>query len=309
MTMQDAGQGQGTPAGTLAGAGAAGQAGAQQGAPAGQQSQAAAWDRATSTRRTSTEDLSPEALATRLARTREQTIKQVREQLKAATGIEDPEALAARWKELQGLSAKEEERRRAELSEIERHKADLLQERTKRTELEQQVQQLQREREDAQRDHQVAQLAGQYVDPEAVSLARIKFAEHLRGLPKEQVSRYEKNPKLVEIWFRGWAKKNARFAIGATTTRAATQESSEQETQQQQTTQTQQASRAAQMPARRPITNGVGPRRAGMPVATGTRPDPSVGANGKTVKPGLSNSMTPQEVREHARKQGINYPS
>lgn len=248
-------------------------------------------------------DLGEEALSARLARAKEAAVREYREKIKAATGgIDDPDALASKWKEHQGLSAKEEERRRAEMSEVERLKADLVRHQQEAEQYKSQLQQMQQERESERYNQQVVQTAGQYLTPAGVKVARIEFAEHCNTLKKQQpdqLKRYEKNPKLVDLWFRNWSKKNPDFSAN---------KAAQQQTQPQGTPPAQEQRRAAP-PQRQPITNGSAPRRQGMPGKVTPGQDPSRGLNGKTVRGGQQNSMSPAEIREYAKQHGINYPS
>jgi hypothetical protein len=223
-----------------------------------------------------TTDLPAEQLAARLQREREAERRRL--------GVDDPKKLQADREELLRLRKEKEERDRAAMTESEKLQADLAALRAEKDQLAARL----KEREEAltfeQQQRRITGIASNAIDPEAIDFALHRFGRHLSQLdPRKRARMTDKD---VGDWFADFAAKNPKFAKGqpSTTTTPA---------------------KAA--PTLRRPSNGMPPQKT---VPTPAKPADTSGlVNGKTIKSGQSNSMTPAEVRAYAASQGIRYPS
>ena len=236
---------------------------------------------------TAAKAMPPAVLAERLKREREAA----RKSLLAELGVEDPAAFkTTREKdlaELAELRKSSEERKRAELTEIEKHKLDLTQAQQERDEAREEL-----ARERAQRDLQTKdgafrEKAAEFVAAPYVKLARVEFAEYVRGLPVKMQDKLTAADQ--ERWFRGWVKKNPSFALAAVPPAGA----------------------PPNKPGvvKRQIANGA-PLRRVTPTNGADQPggDPPGYYKGKRVKAGFADSMTRAELKDYAKANNLPAP-
>lgn len=227
----------------------------------------------------------PEALTARLAREREAT----RRSLLAEIGGTDSAQVKAQLLRLQELEKKQAEAERANMSELDKMRADLAAANERATVLE-------RERDEAKQAHQyekhdqlVTGIAGRYVNPKAVRLARVEFAEHVKTLTESE--KKAMTDRDASKWFAAYAKENPEFAIvpGTTTITPAAE---------------------VKKPAVRLLSNGSPARRVNPAGGAAVPAIPSAARgelpNGKTIRPG-SNQASKAEVRAEFKKLGVNY--
>lgn len=226
-----------------------------------------------------------ETLAQRLMRERQAERKKVLADL----GVDDPAAFkTAREKEqaeLATLRKSAEERQRAEMTEIEKHKLDLAKAEQQRDEARAELAQERVQRDVVQREQKLGALASNYIDQRFVKVARVEFAEYVRGLaPKLQEKLTDGD---IARWFTAWAKKHPQF----TTTAPPAGEKKSDTT-------------------KRTITNGAPPRRVTPPNGEAKPGGDQPGYyKGKRVKAGFPDSMNRVELREYAKANNLPMPS
>lgn len=187
-------------------------------------------------------------------------------------GVETEDEVQQRLQHWQQLEAQDEQRQREAMTEQQRLQADL---KKTQDDLAKTQQLLEREREQVvvqQQQSQIEKLANEYIHPDLVQDASFRLARELAKMDPKQVDKMKETD--LRRWFQELAKKSPSFAKPAGT---------------------------APAPKRRP---------AGAPKPT-PRAAPAPGAQGsaptKTFKPGQPNSMTRQEAKAEAAKQGIRW--
>ena len=223
---------------------------------------------------------SDEPLAERLERARRKARADVLKEL----GVENPEVIKNERAELARLKAEKDKADRDKLTREQQLEADLKKEREQRAALEAKLAEAETGRVYEKQDAMILQIAGRHVDTDSaikLKAARIAFAEYVESIPKSQVQRM--NERDVDTFFRKFAKENPDFAKKG-------------------------APPPPQPPAaaRKPITTSTQvAAKQGAPPPAPTSTDPSVNAQGKTFKPGQSNSMTRAEMNAELKKRGM----
>ncbi len=243
-------------------------------------------------RRVLSTDLPADALSRRLAQQQRSTLREL-----GGESIDDVKKRLAEADEkarrLAEYEAKDEENKRAQMSELDRIKAD-------RDAAIARADAAERARADAaqaladrERDEVVGVAALRHVDPEMLVYAKDDLRRHILALQKT-------DPRKVRAWsdadtdafFKDLVKKKPRLAPVA----AAQGEADARPP----------IARAAVSSARQPAP--VVSRRGAAPPIRRPAPAPAgngQSANGKTLRPGLPNSMTPAEVKDELRRRGL----
>lgn len=244
--------------------------------------------------RPTTSSLPPEALSARLARERRAALREL--------GIEDPVAFKkqreAEQAELARLKEQEEAGKRAQMSELQRIQADLEAERAARQAADAKVRELEEIRVAHEQEQVVRSNALRYVDPEMYDYARVDFQRHVRELerrdPKKLAAMGEDE---IDRFFKDLVKKKPRLAptppAGSPPAGAPPKVETKQPLARPGT-----PPRAARPT---PPASRVGAPPPRQPPAPAAPPSPT---NGKTIKPGMPNSMSKQELDAELRRQG-----
>jgi len=232
----------------------------------------------------------------------ERLARQERRLLRQHYGTDDPaqieeikrknkerdERLAALETERQERAKKEEDAKREKMTREEQLAADLAKKDAEILALKNQVQEARTESLTTQQDQIVTRVALKYVDESMLDAARVVLAKHVRGLSKVEQRRF--NDKRLDQWFARLVKDNPRYARELPAPKPADQ-----------TAEAPKTAVAAPKPVRRVPVGGTRP---------GTKPAPRPrdqveGSSGKTVRPGLPNSMTKKELNAHLRSNGM----
>lgn len=245
-------------------------------------------------------------------------IRERKRALKEAYGTADPDEIAKikqqqaeekakrdqEKQELDTLRAEREERDRAKMSEVERLQTDLNAEKEKNKTLEAQIQAAKQEILSERQNGAVKQAAVRHRIKNKASVMRVVLAEFgahyisLTNLEKRRLIDATHAERYLDRWMRTFVKENPEMLDAPP---AATTETTETTTE---TTQTSKPP-AAKPPLRRPLgATGQRPPAPGQRVPPGPRA-PGIDENGKTVKPGLPNSMNAAELAAYKRKQGL----
>jgi hypothetical protein len=201
-----------------------------------------------------------------------------RKRVFAELGIKDTEEAKTAYSEYQQLKQAAEERKRAEMSEIDRYKADLQKAQEERDAARLEAKEAREQVDYEKRDGLIRNTAGKYISDKFIRTARIEFKAYVESLSPSQQSKL--TDQQMEIWMRRFAKENPEMARAPGDTAKPQPIPVEKKT----------------------LTNGQTPRRVTKP---GEAPAPPPGGNpaapgGKHVR-----DMTPAEVTEFARKNGL----
>lgn len=182
------------------------------------------------------------------------------------------EQLKADLEELKARRAKEEEQKLAEMTERERMAAEVQKERQLRVDAELRASRVQDERDIQKEESRIGRIAEKYIDtdPDTLEVVFRKFSKHLKkDYTDEELARM--SDKEIGKWFKDYAEAHPKHAREVNQTEVV----------------------------KKPLSNSR---------SQNERPDPA-GNNviQKTVAPNRPNSMTKQEVREAAAKDGLNW--
>ncbi len=256
-------------------------------------------------RRPTTADLPPVALSERLKRAE----KAERERWARELGVDDPAKAKEKLARLAELEKAQEEQKRAQMSELERIRADLEAERAAKTELQTQLDAMREEQLYSKQDALISGIATQFIDPDALDLARMHFAKHVREMAPEAQEKVTERD--VKKFFERWSILHPKFAKSVETPASAAPPAPPAPGPASNVRGAPGAKPGARVPPvgamRRPITNGAPPAKREPAPAGGGGNDPTIEA-GKTTKPGQKNSMSKAELRAFAAKHGVNYP-
>lgn len=243
----------------------------------------------------------PVPLADRLKRAGKTAAEAANRRWAQALGADDPAKVAERLKKLDDLEKADAERQQATMTEVQRLQAEREAEKNRADQLEGQLREAQENAAYQRQDQQLREIASEYVDPKAVRFARHEWANYVVGLTAEEQEKL--SPRDAKKWFQRFAQDNPQFAKGTGAPPPADAPP---------------AQRPGAPPARRPAPP---PNAARKPINNGPPPakrDPAAGAapaagdsttdGGKTARPGQKNSMNRAELKEFARKHGVNYP-
>lgn len=245
-------------------------------------------------------DQEPAYIKARLDRDREAQRKRLAEEL----GVPDIETLKElRRKEAEELALLRQSAKDAELakmSETDRLKAELDAEKRARADAEEKARIAQQKHDATKEETFVRDVASRYISDRFTKAASLEFREYLVQLRREDPAAYRKfssDEREVEKWFRKYTRQYPEFAksAGAQDSKPAPKLPPK-------------ASPAASIrrPTPRITTPGAERRRLTQPVPKDPPPAGSNGAhidptifNGKTTRPGMSNSMTTEELRQY----------
>jgi hypothetical protein len=236
--------------------------------------------------------LPPESVAQRVDRER-------RKLLREEYGTDDAarvEQIRAQRKadaaRLQGLAEAEDARKREAMTAQQRLEADLAKERERAVTLETRLKTLEEERVMERQSSQLHDLASKHVDPSLVDWALIRFQRYVQSAPVDQIKRL--TPRAIERWFEKFVSENPKAKReAAAPTPAPTPDQAPAK-----------VAPAPEKPPRRvPLATSTA-ARGGAP--TPRAPAAQAGAvAGKTIKPGLPNSMTKAEVNAYLATKGM----
>lgn len=215
---------------------------------------------------------------------------------------EDAARVERERQELETLRKEREERNRASMSEVERLTTDLKTANDKISKLQEELTAAKQEALSERQNASVKQAAIRHrlkAKPAVLRVVLQDFATHflaLSGLEKRKFNNQVEAERALDRWMKRYASENPEMCD------LPPKELKEEET----TTTTTTAPRVATPPVRRPL--GAPAQKPGAPparrVPTGA-PTPGMDENGKTVKPGLPNSMNATELAAYRRKQGL----
>lgn len=194
-------------------------------------------------------------------------------ELKKRFGTADFDEISAKLKKADEYEAAQEAARVEQLSETEKLKEERDRAVATANEWKTKFEAQEEDRVVTQQDSVLAKIAVKHVKEKFVRYALPDFAAHLKKTYTEKEIDQLGEDKIVE-WFAEYAKDNPEFAIA----------------------------KEAPKVEKKPLTTSPGSTdrpAAGKPAGEG--------ANGKTMKPGLPNSMTPQEARAAAGAKGYRY--
>ena len=243
--------------------------------------------------------MSEEAIADRVARDRKKWLRETfgtEDEAEAKKRMQQLEAEAEQRRkdqaDLDRYRQAEEKRKREQMSREERLQADLQKEREKRAQLETQLREKEENEVVSQQDQVIRDEAVRHVDDRYVKYARRDLAEHFRQLPEKDQKSF--GPTQLKKFMREWAKDNPAMARQADAGKGNGQA-------QQGEGQPAQPAKPKPQPRRAPMaTSRANPSRGAPPEAGKGGPDIVAG---KTVKPGLPNSMSKAELNQHYREQ------
>lgn len=241
------------------------------------------------------QEMSEEAISQRVERSirskfralmgREATEEEVKQVIQK--GLNAPNLTKEDVANYERLKRAEEARKRARQTQEERTNSELKKKDEELAALRQQLKERDERALVERQDASINEAAGQYVDTAYLNYARRDFAEAMVKLSKEDPEQFKKyGQKQVQRWFEKWAKEHPALA------KAAESQESQKPTGEQP-----QERKVVQ----RPITTT---KSAARPPASSSVDAPGM-YKGKTVKPGLPNSMNKQELAEYMRSQGL----
>jgi hypothetical protein len=208
------------------------------------------------------------ALNDRLARARKQALIE-------AHGTDDLAVIKAKIARADALEAEAEARKREQMTEVDRLKHDLALANQKALRASAEVTTI-RERQMVQEQQSVVErIAARHVAPAYVQDAAFLFAKHLRdNVSATDLAKF--TDKDIGKWFQTFASRRPAFAAGAKT--------------------------------RTQVRAPVGaPAPAPRPNAPASALNAPAGSGGRTIRPGQPNSMTREEARAEARKNGYTW--
>lgn len=228
------------------------------------------------------------------------TLKARLEQQKRATlrelGIDDPERWkaeqAAKDKRLAEFQQREEEAKRASMTELDRLRADLDAEKAARLAAESKAQEAEEARVAQERDVVVREVASRHIDPEFYELAALELRRYCQELARTAPKKLERMTDAdIDAFFADLAKRRPRLA-------PAPAEGTDPKNG---TSRAVAARRPAILP---PRTRPAGGAPIRQPPAAQAKQGPAGIPAGKTLRPGLPNSMTKAEVDAYLRASG-----
>ncbi len=227
-------------------------------------------------------ELTSKAFKSRLAR---HTKKELRERF----GTDDANEIKAKLARLDELENKEEESRRAALDEKTRLEEDLAKANSRAEQAEFRSQQLHENQLVDKEESRIVTLGKEVMDPEEIEDQLPKLARYLKKEFTEKQLRKLPDSKIAK-WFADQVEKRPKLGKDYESKSEAAAKAAAK-----------QAAKDAEKP------------RVKVPLNSGSkgnaRPAPATGSgsDGKTFKPGQTNSMTSQEARAQARKQGLQW--
>lgn len=187
--------------------------------------------------------------------------------------------------EYQALKAAEDERQRAAMSREEQLQADIAAANARAEAAENRLRELETNNVVQSQTEELRGIAGKHIKPSMLRYALIDFQAHVRSLTPEQLKTF--TPRAVERWFSKHAEANPDLKlVGAPPAPPAAAPPP-----------------APKPPVRRPLISSANPKGG-----TGTPPPklPAPGTHaGKTVRPGLPNSMDQKELNAHLKSKGM----
>ena len=234
-------------------------------------------------------EIPPEAVSQRIERERRKLLRELTG--KDVSSIEEAKAEISKGKmsdadkrELERLKRLEETRKRARLTNEQRVTQDLQAKEAEIAELKEQIRKRDEQVLIEQQDKSIAELSTAYIEPSMFKYAKRDLAEHLNNLQESDPEKFAKFGKSqMERWFQTYAKSNPQFA----------KKNEQAETK------------------AKPTESAKVVRKVVTTSKNGNSPPPKANVEtegmykGKTVKPGLPNSMNKAELREYARVKGV----
>jgi hypothetical protein len=240
------------------------------------------------------------------ARIDDQAQRRVNKQLKALFGTDDPAEIeriradqAKRLEEHQSLVEANEARKREQMGEVEKLTADLAAMTAERDQYKAQVEEMKKERITNEQNAKLTELAGKFIRPNRIKFALQEFRDYVLKLKVDDRKRI--NEVITSNWFKKYAADNPDLAL-----ESKPSVTTEPEPKAVPATPPAPAAKPGTPPPllqRRTV-----PAGGTRPATTPNTPPPADPLGGKTIKPGLPNSMTKEEVRAYAKSQGLPYP-
>jgi len=245
-----------------------------------------------------------EAVSDRVARERNRI-------LRAEYGTTDPAEIAkikslrlAQADEYTTLKKQKEDADRLAMSEQQRQTADLEALRTQNAELQSRLHEMETGQVVNSQTQELTKVAGKYIDPSMMEYALGDFQRYVNKLDPKEVKRV--TPRSIERWFVKLAEEKPRFRIVPVDPNAGvdpTLGTAAVGVKGVDSPGPSPATIVVPKTVRRvPITTSTAPK-GGAPKPVPKKPEGGTVA-GKTVRPGMPNSMTSQELKSHLRAQG-----
>lgn len=208
-------------------------------------------------------------------------------QLKEQFGTDDVDAIKAKLARAAELEEKEEGRRRDQLSKEAKLEEDVKKEREARTAAEARLDAISNERIVEREEGRITRIAEKYVDSDVVEGYFKAYAKHLNATYSKKQLETLKDSEL-EKWWRELAEKKPKIARDYDPEKVkadakAAKEKDEKRDEKKKV----------------PLNNGLKEERPSARAAGGSEE--------KTMKPGQSNSMTTQESKAQAAKEGYRW--
>jgi len=231
--------------------------------------------------------------------------------LRAEYGTTDPTEIAkikalrvAQAEEYAVLKKSKEDADRLAMSEQQRMAADMEILRSQNTELQARIHEMETGQVVNSQTQELTRVAGKYVDPSMMEYALGDFQRYVNKLEPKEVKRI--TPRSIERWFAKLAEEKPRFRILPVDPNAGVDPALGTAAV---------GNKGADAPGPSPATIVAPKAVRRVPLATSTAPKggtpkpapkrPEGGTvAGKTVRPGLPNSMSPAELKKHLREQG-----
>lgn len=247
--------------------------------------------------------MSNEAISERVARERRKVLREEYgtddagkiAEIKAGRAKANDE-FKARQEELDRLKKEKEDRERAAMTDGEKVALDLA---AAKAEIETLKVSLAKAEEAVMAERQEMKLSqiasAAYIIPEALDRLGRDMARHYKSLRSAEQKRFDQ--KAIERWVKGWAKDHPRCVAQPEVPAATTTE------------QPAAPPAVAKPPVRRPV-GAPAPQQQRQPPPRANSTNRAAGTNaaGKTVKPGLPNSMNQKELDAYYREKGMKKP-
>ena len=245
-----------------------------------------------------------EAVSDRIARERNRILRAEYGTTDAAEIAKIKSLRLAQADEYVTLKKQKEEADRLAMSEQQRTAADLEALRTQNTELQARLHEMETGQVVNSQTQELTKVAGKYIDPSMMEYALGDFQRYVNKLDPKEVKRV--TPRSIERWFMKLAEEKPRFRIVPVDPNAGVDPllgTAVVGVKGADSPGPSPATIVAPKTIRRvPITTSTAPK-GGAPKPVPKKPEGGTVA-GKTIRPGLPNSMTSQELKAHLRAQG-----
>lgn len=206
---------------------------------------------------------------------------------------------AKKLEEHSNLTTEAERKKREQMGEVERLTNDLTAMTAERDELKKKLEQVSADRKAYEQNAKIQGIAVQYVKPAYTKYAMQDFRDYALSLKVADQKALDE--RLTKVWFSRWAREHATMALEAATPTAQAPVAGEPPAPATPPKPATSAAPPAVPPLRRVLPAG-SPKPAPKPAAPAAEADPLAGL---TPKPGLPNSMNPQQLKIYAQRNNV----